>query len=171
MTFDPTPATDPTPQPTAIVRPPAVTASGVILMAVGGLLTLLGLLFVLAAPGLADIADDPDFVTQLGYDPAVLQSFALTFGIMLGIFGAIQLVSGAFVMLLRSWARILGMICAVLGAMFSLLFVFSGEVAFGAVGLVIFASYAYAFWALTTRGVAFSGRRGSRSGAPSVRGS
>jgi hypothetical protein len=139
-------------------RPGPVTASGIILLGLGGLLVLLGLLFVITAPLMGDLANDPDFVAQFGDISDSLQSFALTLGIVMGLFGGVQLVAGAFVLQRRTWARVTGMICAVLGGLFALLFVFSGQPVSAAIGLVVVGSYGYAFWALTTRGSAFGAR-------------
>jgi len=139
-------------------RPGPVTASAIILIALGGLLVLLGLLFVLTAPIMGDLANDPDFVEQFGDISDSLQSFALTLGVVMGLFGAVQLVAGAFVLMLRTWARVTGMICAVLGGLFALLFVFSGQPVSAFIGLIVVAGYGYAFWALTTRGTAFGAR-------------
>jgi len=135
-----------------------VTASAIILIVIGGLLTLLGGVFVLTAPLMGDLANDPDFVAQFGDISDSLQSFATTFGIILGMFGITQLVAGIFVLRVRTWARITGMICAILGALFALLFVFSGQPVSAVIGMVVLVSYAYAFWALTTRGTAFGAR-------------
>jgi hypothetical protein len=135
-----------------------VTASGIILLGLGGLLVLLGLLFVITAPLMGDLANDPDFVAQFGDISDSLQSFALTLGIAMGLFGGVQLFAGAFVLLRRTWARVTGMICAVLGGLFALLFVFSGQPVSAVIGLVVVGSYGYAFWVLTTRGSAFGAR-------------
>lgn len=153
------PATPPAPLPPAPPeRPGAVTASGVILIVLGGLLVLLGLLFVLTAPLMGDLANDPDFVAQFGDISDSLQSFALTLGIVMGMFGAVQLLAGSFVLMRRTWARVTGMICAVLGGLFALLFVFSGQPISTVIGLAVVTSYGYAFWVLTTRGSVFGTR-------------
>jgi len=138
-----------------------VTAAGVILIVLGVIVGLLGLLFVLGGSLIGSIGDAPDLQDQLGGIPSAFGGFVATIGIIVVIYGLAQIVAGIYVFPGKSWARITGLILAVLGALFGLLGVIPGEGSNAGgivVSLVVLAAYAFSAWALATNGRWFAPR-------------
>lgn len=77
--------------------------------------------------------------------------FLITLALVLGVYGVTSVVAGIYVLPGRSWARITGLIVAVLGALMALLFVFSGTPFLVVAGLGFLASYVFCAWALITQ--------------------
>lgn len=98
-----------------------VTAAAIVMFVLGGLITLFGLLMLLLGGLLGGAASGmdfraPGFGTFFGAAAGVLIVFAI---ILLAI-GILDIVAGAGVMGGRSWARVTGIVLAVILAIFSL---------------------------------------------------
>lgn len=144
----------PPPPPPAPVRPGSVTAAGVLLIVLGVLVGLFGLISLLAGALFPTVADTQEFRDQFGEVSSALGGLLLTMGAIVLGFGALQVVAGIFVLPGRTWARIMGLVLAVLGILFSLVGVLPGENGAGAsiVFVVLLAGYAYAAWILASTG-------------------
>jgi hypothetical protein len=118
-------------------RPGQVTAAAVILIVLGVLVSLFGVLALLAAAVFPTMADSPEFRDQLGPMAAA---------------------AGIFVLSGRTWARIVGLIVAVLGILFSLVGVLPGQnsAATNVISLVMLLAYGFVAWILASRGSWFS---------------
>jgi hypothetical protein len=138
-------------------RPGAVTAAGVVLIVLGVLIALLGILFVLGGSLIGNMGDAPELQDQLEGVPAAFGGILATIGVIVVLYGLGQIVTGIFVLPGRSWARIAGLILAVLGGLLALVGMLpSGQDGVNAgsilVSLVVLAAYAYTAWALATNG-------------------
>jgi hypothetical protein len=146
---------------TAAARPGAVTAAAVVLIVCGVLVGLLGLLFVLGGSLIGSMGDAPELQEQLGGVPAAFGGFIATIGLIVVVYGIAQIVTGIYVFPGKSWARIAGLILAVLGGLLALLGMFPSDQGVNAggilVSLVILAAYAFTAWALATNGRWFGG--------------
>jgi hypothetical protein len=140
----------------AVSRPGAVTAAGVVLIVSGVLVGLLGLLFVLGGSLIGSMGDAPELQDQLAGVPPAFGGFIATIGLIVVIYGIAQIVTGIYVFPGKSWARIAGLILAVLGGLLALLGMLPGEQGVNAVGIVVsllvVAAYAFTAWALATNG-------------------
>jgi hypothetical protein len=136
-----------------------VTAAAVILIVLGVLVGLFGALSLLAGALFPTVADSPEFRDQFGNVSDALGGLLLTFGIVLLAYGGLQVITGIFVLPGRGWARISGLVVAVLGILISLVGVLPGEGSSAGVSLVfvaLVAAYAYAAWVLASTGSWFS---------------
>ena len=135
-------------------RPAQVTAAAVILIVLGALVGLFGALSMLAGAVFPGIADTADFRDQFGDVSSAFGGLLLVFGVLLLGFGVLQVITGIFVLPGRPWARISGLVLAVLGILFSLVGVLpgggnaGGSVVFG----VLLLSYAFSAWVLASKG-------------------
>lgn len=143
-------------------RPGAVTVAGVVLIVFGVLVTLLGLLLVLGGVVIGSLGNAPDLQDQLGGIRPEFGPFIAVLGLILVSFGIAQIVSGIYVLPGRSWARITGLIVAVLGALLALVGVVPGNEDVNLVGIIIalavLAGYVLTTWALITNGRWFASR-------------
>jgi hypothetical protein len=149
----------PAPPVPAPARPGSVTAAAVILIVLGVLVGLFGALSLLAGALFPTVADSPEFRDQFGNVSDALGGLLLTFGIVLLAYGGLQVITGIFVRPGRGWARISGLVVAVLGILISLVGVLPGEGSSAGVSLVfvaLVAAYAYATWVLASTGSWFS---------------
>jgi hypothetical protein len=139
-------------------RPGAVTAAAVILIVLGVLVALFGVLAVLAGAIFPTVADSPEIRGQFGQVSEALGGLLLAFGIIVLAYGVLEVVTGIFLLPGRAWARITGLILAVLGILFSLLGVLPGEGGAGTsiVFVALLAAYGYVAWVLASRGSWFS---------------
>jgi hypothetical protein len=130
----------------------------VILITLGVLVALFGALSLLAGAVFPSISETADFRDQFGAISTALGGLLLVFGILLLGFGVMQVITGIFILPGRPWARISGLVLAVLGILFSLVGVLPGEgnaggsVVFG----VVLLAYAFSAWVLASRGEWFS---------------
>lgn len=145
------PPAAPPPLPT---RPAQVTAAAVILIVLGVLVALFGALSLLAGAVFPSISESAEFRDQFGDISSALGGLLLVFGVLLLGFGVLQVVTGIFVLPGRPWARIAGLVLAVLGTLFSLVGVLPGEGSAG--GSVVFGvlllAYGFSAWALASKG-------------------
>ncbi|HEX6127772.1 MAG TPA: hypothetical protein VF071_02000 [Candidatus Limnocylindria bacterium] len=135
-------------------RPAQVTAAAVILIVLGVLVALFGALSLLAGAVFPSISESADFRDQFGDLSSALGGLLLVFGILLLGFGVLQVITGMFVLPGRPWARISGLVLAVLGILFSLVGVLPGEGSGG--GSVVFGvlllAYGFCAWVLASKG-------------------
>jgi len=148
------PAPLPTPLPAPLPgRPRAITMTGWILIVLGVPVSLAGALVMLSGALFDTIRDTPELRAQLGDLPGSFGSLLLVVGAVLLAYGVAQLVSGINILARREWARIAGLVVAILGAMVTLGSLAPGNVttAGGTIFLlVLFAAYAEAVYALMT---------------------
>jgi hypothetical protein len=131
----------------------------VILIVFGVIVALFGALTLLVAAVFPTMADSPEFRDQLGPMAAAFGALILTFGIILLAYGVLEVLAGIFVLSGRTWARIVGLIVAVLGILFSLVGVLPGEsssAAANVVSLVLLVAYGFVAWVLASRGAWFT---------------
>lgn len=149
------PPQPPSPMPE---RPGSVTASAVILIVLGVIVALFGVLSLFAGAVFPSVADSTEFRQQFGELGASLGGLLLVFGAVLLAYGVLEVVTGIFLLPGRAWARITGLIVAVLGILFSLLGVIPGESGAGVsiVFVVLLAAYGYVAWVLARGGAWFS---------------
>jgi len=138
-------------------RPGMITAAGIIMIAVGALIVLLGLFLLLVgavvggATGLAE-SQMPGFSSFSGAVTGVLIVLAI---IPLAI-GILEIVAGAKVLSGRSWARITGIVLAVLLGLIGLGSLGGRDgIAFGVAWI---AANAFVVWVLATTGSWFGAR-------------
>jgi hypothetical protein len=100
------------------------------------------------------VADSPEFRRQFGDVSDALGGLFVTFGIVLLAYGTLEVATGIFALSGRAWARITGLIVAVLGILFSLLGVLPGEGGAGMsiVFVAMLAAYGYVAWVLASTG-------------------
>jgi hypothetical protein len=144
----------------AAARPGVVTTAATLLMILGGVLTLFGLLCVLIGALWDTLREQPEFIRQAGNLPESFGAFLLALGLILLVWGVLQIVAGIYVLGRRSWARITGIILAILGALAGLATSLPGEGGLNPVALAISLLFAgghvFIIWALTSSGRWFS---------------
>jgi hypothetical protein len=137
-----------------------LTAASVILIVLGVLVSLIGVVFILAAALFGSIVDMEEFTAQFGTMSAAMGGFIATLGFLVLAYGVLHVLTGIFVLPGKSWARITGLIVASLGTLFALVGLLPGEGGYTALGLIIsvgvLAGYVYAIYALATTGWWFS---------------
>jgi hypothetical protein len=142
-------------QPSRAPRPGSVTGAAIALIVLGVLFGLGGLLVTLLG-ALVGAAGEvpPELSDQLGsLSLNAIGGLAILVGLALTAFGAVSVASGIGALAGRSWARVAGMIAALLGTIFSLTGIFpvsDGAIAAGIVSLVLVATYAFSAWGLIT---------------------
>jgi hypothetical protein len=139
-------------------RPGQVTAAATILIVLGVLVALFGVLATLGGAVFPAVADSPEFREQFGEISGAFGGLLITVGIIVLAYGVLEVVSGIFVLSGRTWARITGLIVAILGILFSLLGVLPGEGSGGGnlVFIAMLAAYAFVAWVLASRGSWFT---------------
>ena len=142
------------------VRPGITTAAAIVLIVLGVLTAILGLFALLAASIFASGMEIPG-IEQLGDNAAgAIGGVIAIFGGVFIVFGILQVVSGINVFSAKGWARILGIVLAVISALFGLLALLgSGEPGANSspiVGLILLAANAFVIWALATNGRYFT---------------
>jgi len=144
-------------------RPGIVTSAAVTMIVLGALIALLGLFFAFVGAFVGGAANEinsqtPAFPGMAGAVAGVLIVFAV---ILLAI-GILNIVAGANVLGGRGWARITGIVVAVLVGLFALLGLFGGgDSRTGGsivVSLIVVAANAFIIWALATTGSWFAAR-------------
>jgi hypothetical protein len=146
----------------AAARPGSVTAAGVILIVIGILTLLLGLLVLLggalfagAAGGALEFPDTPGVPAGM---VGAFAGFFLVFAVIVLAWGAIQILAGIKVMSGRGWARITGIVLAVIGILLSLGGLAGGEPSSTIISVVLIAANAFVIWALASSGSWFASR-------------
>ena len=152
----------PTAAPVAPPRPGIVTAAGVTLIAIGILTLLIGLLVLLGGALFAGAAGSGLEVTGAPGVPtgmfAAFAGFIVVFALIVLGWGALQLLTGIKVLGGRGWARITGIVIAVIGALLALGGLAGGDPSSLVVGIVFIAANAFVIWALATSGGWFASR-------------
>lgn len=140
-------------------RPGEVTAAAVLLIVLGILVGLFGAIALLAGFAFPSVANTPEFREQFGDVSEALGGLLISVGGIVLAYGVAQLVSGIFILPGRTWARLAGLIVAVLGILLSLVGVLPAEGSWGAgnvVFLLLLLAYAFAAWVLASRAEWFS---------------
>ena len=151
----------PYPTPMGPPRPGMVTSAGITMIVLGALIVILGLFALLAAAivggaGNAINVDAPGFGNFAGAVAGVIIVFAL---ILLAI-GILDIVAGANVLGGRQWARITGIVLAVLLGLFGLASLAGNGSSNGSgvVGVIVLAANVFIVWALGSTGGWFAAR-------------
>ena len=156
----------PTPTDTGVAaaqRPGLVTGAGVVLIVMGVLSLVIGLfamlgaaMFAGAAGGLGEPADTPAGVgNMMGAFAGLIVVFVL---LILG-WGILQIVAGVKAMGGRNWARITGIVVAIIGMLFALSGLANPNPGAGIfISVAIAAAYAFVVFALATSGRWFGSR-------------
>jgi hypothetical protein len=138
-----------------------VTISAVTLMVLGVMLALIGFFFTLFGALFGTLRLQPEMIDELGPLPESFGIFILGFGLVILIWGVLEVVAAAFVLQRRSWARITAIVLAILGTLAGLALSLPGEGGVNPVGLTItlafMTGHAYAIWALGRSGTWISG--------------
>ena len=136
-------------------RPGTVTAASIILIVIGSLVSLLGLLVVLGGALIGTVGEKPDLGVDLPCVTGAVGGIVAAIGLIVVLFGVLELMSGIFALLGRSWARILALVIAGLGALFALLGVVgsrSSDAGGPVINIVLLVAYIFVIWALATAG-------------------
>lgn len=144
-------------------RPGLVTGAGVVLIVMGVLTLIIGLfallgaaIFAGAAGSIGETAEAPaGFGNMMGAFAGVVVVFVV---LVLG-WGILQIVAGAKAMSGRNWARITGIVVAIIGALLALAGLANPEAGGSIViNIAIAAAYAFVVFALATSGRWFGSR-------------
>ena len=144
-------------------RPGMVTGAGIAMIVIGALIVLFGLIALIAGAFVGGAANQiniqaPGFSGMAGAVAGVIIVVAL---ILLAV-GILDIVAGANVLGGRSWARITGIVLAVILGLLSIPGLFGGGSNNGGggifVSLIIVAANAFIVWALATTGGWFAAR-------------
>jgi hypothetical protein len=136
-----------------------VTGAGIVMIAIGVLITLFGLLTLLVGGILGGAASGLDFQAPgFGALAGAAAGALLVFAFILLAIGILDIVAGASVLGRRGWARITGIVLAAILALFGL-----GGLGSDTGGGTIFsigwlAANAFIIWALATTGRWFVAR-------------
>jgi len=145
--------------PAAAARPGMVTGAGILMIVIGALITLFGLLSLLVGGILGGAAGGLDFQAPgLGSFAGAAAGALIVFAVILLAIGILNIVAGANVFGGRGWARITGIVLAVILALFSLGGLGSGDGSGTLFSLVWLAANGFIIWALATSGSWFSAR-------------
>jgi hypothetical protein len=129
------------------------------LMILGVILALFGLVFTLFGAMFGTLRLQPEMIDQLGPLPESFGGFILGFGLVILTWGVLEVVTAAFVLQRRTWARITAIVLAILGTLAGLALSLPRE-GTNPVGLTItlafMGGHAYAIWALSRSGTWFS---------------
>ncbi len=142
-------------RPGASQRPGAVTIAAIILIVLGVLTAIVGVFALLAASLFSSGMNIPG-MEQFGEGAAgAIGSVLIVIGAVIIVFGVLQVVSGINLFSARSWARILGIVLAVMGGLFGLLAVIPSSSASNRApvfGIILLVAYVFTVWALATTG-------------------
>ena len=127
------------------------------MIVIGVLVTLFGLLIVLFGTLLGGIGSG-GFNGQFGNLPAAIGGFVAVFGGIIAAFGVLEVLSGIYLLLGRSWARITAIILAVLGGLFSVASLASVERGGAYFPLAFLVAHVFVIWALAVNGRYFAAR-------------
>lgn len=145
--------------PAMAVRPGMVTAAGIVMIVIGALITLFGLLSMLVGGILGGAASGIDFQAPgFGGFAGAAAGALIVFALILLAIGILDIVAGANVMGGRGWARITGIVLAVILALFSLSGLGSGDGTGTVFSLIWLAANAFIIWGLATSGSWFAAR-------------
>ncbi len=146
-------------------RPGLVTGAGIVLIVMGVLTLIIGLfamlgaaIFAGAAGSLGETADAPaGFGNMMG----AFAGLIVVFVVLIVAWGVLQIVAGVKAMGGRNWARITGIVVAIIGALFALSGLANPDAGGGIViSIAIAAAYAFVVFALATSGRWFASRTG-----------
>jgi hypothetical protein len=141
-------------------RPGMVTGAAIVLLVLGVLTAILGLFALLAASIFTSGMDIPG-MEQFGENAAgaIGGVVAIVGGVFI-VFGVLQILSGINLFSARSWARILGIVLCVIGALFGLLALLgsgnSSAQGSPIFGLILLLANGFVVWALATTGRYFT---------------
>lgn len=142
-------------------RPGMVTGAGITMIVLGALIVLLGLFALIAAAFVGGAANAINVQTPgFGNIAGAVAGVIIVFALILLAMGILDIVAGANVLGGRAWARITGIVVAVILALFGL-----GSVAGngsgnggGVVGILMLIANIFIIWALATTGGWFAAR-------------
>jgi hypothetical protein len=132
-----------------------VTTAAVILIVLGVLVGLIGALVMLSGALFGSLVDMAEMRDRFGELPDAFGGFLAVVGGMLVTYGVVEVLSGINILRRREWARIAGLVVAILGAMVTLASLTPGGATSTAgtiVVLLLFAAYAQAVYVLATTG-------------------
>lgn len=147
------------PPPTPPARPGLVTTAAIVLIVLGVLTAIAGLFALLAASLFSSGMEIPG-MEQFGEGAAgAVGGILIVIGVVIIAFGVLQVLSGINLFSARSWARILGIVLAVIGGLFGLLAVIPSSGANNSspvFGLILLAANVFVIWVLATTGRYFT---------------
>lgn len=150
----------PAAQPPA--RPGRLIAAAVILIVAGVLVGLIGALIALSGALFGTLSRTPEFQAELGRVPDAFGPFLAVVGGLVLLYGIVAAVSGIRILSGRSWARITGLVVAILGLMLTLAGVVPGANGFAGVSTIVslafLVAFAYVTYVLMTDGRWFTVR-------------
>jgi hypothetical protein len=146
--------------PGPAARPGLVTAAAIVLLVLGVLTAIFGLFALLAASIFTSGMEIPG-MEQFGENAAgAIGGLIAIIGGVVVVFGVLQVLSGINIFSARSWARILGIVLTVIGALFGLLALFGGNDPAAnsspIFGLVLLVANGFVIWVLATNGRYFT---------------
>lgn len=148
-----------------VQRPGTVTAAAIVMIVLGALITLFGLIFVLGAAvigGAASTGDLPAEAAGMEGMLGIFAGFVIGLAVILLALGILEIVAGAQVLSGKGWARVTGIVLAVILGLFSLLGMTGGDQGGNIiVSLVFVVANAFIVYALWTGGRWFAARSGA----------
>jgi hypothetical protein len=141
-------------------RPGSVTLSAVLLMAFGLILALFGFAFTVFGAMFGTLRLEPELVEELGPVPESAGGVILALGLVVLVWGSLEVVAAAFVLGRRAWARYAAIVVAILGTLAGLALSLPRQngldPALTTATLAFAGGHAFAIWALTRNGAWFS---------------
>lgn len=141
-------------------RPGTVTGAGITMIVLGALIVLFGLFALVAAAFVGGAANSINVQTPgIGGIAGAVAGVIIVFAVILLAIGILDIVAGANVLGGRSWARITGIVVAVILGLFGLASLGGGGSNNGGiVGLIMLAANVFIVFALVTTGGWFASR-------------
>jgi hypothetical protein len=151
----------PPPAPAPLERPGMVTTAAIVMIVLGVLIVLFGLLFMLAGAVFTGAQGTPE-LEGAGIPPGmagVAGGFLIGIAVIVLAIGILDIVAGAQVLSGKGWARITGIVLAVVLALFGLLGLFGGGDPSGLiVSVILIAANVFIVWGLASGGRWFAAR-------------
>lgn len=140
-------------------RPGLVTAAGVVELALSVVIVLMGLVLLLGAGLFAGVSGSipvPPEAPAIGGILGALAGAILVYAIIVIAYGVLQFVVGLNVLGRRGWARVTGLVLAVIGALFAAAGLTDGDQNGTALLIGVLAANAFVIYALATTGPWFA---------------
>jgi hypothetical protein len=131
-----------------------VTAAAIAMIVIGVLVTILGLLIVLAGTFLSGVGGTNGFSGQFANIPAAIGGFVAVIGGIFVAFGVLEVFTGIYMLPGRPWSRILAIILSIIGGLVSLGGLFDGRGPNGGtiLPLAFLVAYGFVIWVAIANG-------------------
>lgn len=146
--------------PAQSVRPGLATGAAVTMIIMGSLVVLFGLLLLIAGAFIGGAGNAINTgVPGFGGIAGAVAGVVIVIALIVLALGILDIVSGAYVLGGRPWARVTGIVVSSILAVFGLLSLFGGSQNSNVLfGLILLLANAFVIWALATTGAWFAPR-------------